>query len=267
MSLHLARLLRFKHLAFKIFVFCAEAQWGLKQWLLVRPREERSSSFSSDENYDSPDYEKQRSQILKGLLVFDEVSCIREAWWHLPPQWRWDVNGGPRGRIYSNAEDFPGEEYADFTPEKRVSVGRGIQGEVRRRLCNGRVLACKKTSIDPAHRIVSQESMKEVESLKKLSHQHISQLVGIFIHDNDLYSLSYPVAEMDLKGYLDLKRTRNPTWVNSLIQGMGCLSNALAYAHAAGVKHGDIHCGNIVIIGGTMILIDWGLSRLHYSPL
>jgi serine/threonine protein kinase len=259
MSLHLARLLRFKNLAFNIFVFVIIS--GVEA--MAFGTDERSSTSTYNQNDDSPDYERQRSV----LLVFDEVSCIRKAWWHLPPQWKWDVNGGPRGRIYSNPEDFPGEEYADFTPEKRVSVGRGIQGEVRRRLCNGRVLACKKTSIDPAHRIVSQESMKEVESLKKLSHQHISQLVGIFIHDNDLYSLSYPVAEMDLKGYLDLNRTLNPTWVNSLIEGMGCLSNALAYAHAAGVKHRDIHCGNIVIIGGTMILIDWGMSRLDHSPI
>jgi serine/threonine protein kinase len=237
----------------------------------VDSRVELSSNNSSNGHGDSPHYERQRSQgtkpSLKDLLAFDEVSTMRRVWWHLPPDWRWDAKGGPQGQIYSSAEDFPGVEYPDFTPERRVSLGQGYRGEVRRRLCNGKFLACKKTSIDPEDLSAMQDNIREIEALKKLSHQHISQLAGIFIHDNDLYSLSYPVAEMDLQGYLDLNRTLDPTWVNSLIEGMGCLSNALAYAHAAGVKHADIHCGNIVIIGGTMILIDWGLSRLHHSPL
>jgi hypothetical protein len=266
MPLYLARLLRFKNVAFKIFVFCTEAQRGLKRLLLMKPREELSSSASSNEHGDYPDYEKQRLKKLKELLVFDEISAIRRTW-HLSPDWRWDSKGGPRGQIFSSVEEFPGEDYADFTTKKEVSLGRGYRGEVRRRLCNGRLLACKKTSVNLDDWIAMEDNMKEIEALKKLSHQHISQLVGIYIHDNELYSLSYPVAEMNLQQYLDLNQTRNPAWVNCLIEGMGCLSSALAYAHAAGVKHGDIHCGNIVRIGGTMILIDWGSSRWLHPPL
>jgi hypothetical protein len=232
---------------------------------LVKPKGDLSSNNSFNEHGDSADYERQRSQAAKpsskDLLVFDEVSNIRQMWWHLPPDWRWDINGGPRGQIYSSVEDFPGVEYADFTPEKKISLGQGYRGEVRRRLCNGKLLACKKTRIDPDDLSAMQDNIKEIEALKKLSHQHISQLVGIYIHDKDLYSLSYPVAEMNLREYLDRNEIRNPTWVNSLMEGMGCLSSALAYAHSAGVKHKDIHCGNIVILGGTLILIDWGSSR------
>ncbi|KAH6705090.1 kinase-like domain-containing protein [Leptodontidium sp. MPI-SDFR-AT-0119] len=104
-------------------------------------------------------------------------------------------------------------------------------------------------------------NVEEINILKQLNHQHIAQMCGVYVLGADLYSLSYPVAEMDLDDYMRQGKHYDPTWVQSLIGGLGCLSRALAYAHSAGIKHKDIHAGNILVIGGMMILCDWGLSR------
>ncbi|KAH9211138.1 kinase-like domain-containing protein [Leptodontidium sp. 2 PMI_412] len=105
-------------------------------------------------------------------------------------------------------------------------------------------------------------NVEEINILKQLNHQHIAQMCGVYVLGADLYSLSYPVAEMDLDDYMRQGKHCDPTWVQSLIGGLGCLSRALAYAHSAGIKHKDIHAGNILVIGGMMILCDWGLSSL-----
>jgi len=150
-------------------------------------------------------------------------------------------------------------------PGKQKVLGKGAYGEVMRVSCNGRYLARKRTSIDPKDE-EWMNSMDEINILKQLSHQHIAQLCGVYVLGQELYSLSYPVAEKDLYSFLQEGKIYDPTWVQSLIGGLGCLSRALAYAHAAGIKHRDIHAGNVLVIGGTMILCDWGLSRLASAP-
>ncbi|KAH7390125.1 kinase-like domain-containing protein, partial [Cadophora sp. MPI-SDFR-AT-0126] len=148
---------------------------------------------------------------------------------------------------------------------KQKVLGTGAYGEVVRVSCNGRYLARKQTSINPKDEEWL-NSVDEINILKQLSHQHIAQLCGVYVLGQELYSLSYPVAEKDLYSYLREGRIYDPSWVHSLIGGLGCLSRALAYAHSAGIKHRDIHDGNILVIGGTMILCDWGLSRFASTP-
>ncbi|KAG4438345.1 hypothetical protein IFR05_006189 [Cadophora sp. M221] len=184
--------------------------------------------------------------------------------WHLSPRWTWDSRGGPKGQVHSSPAEFQaagGREYVDLAfPTKQKILGEGAYGEVVRVSCNGRYLARKKTSIDPKYQKDMLDNVDEINILKQLSHQHIAQLCGVYVLGTDLYSLSYPVAEMDLVRYMRQCKIHDPTWVQSLIGGLGCLSRALAYAHSAGIKHKDIHAGNILVIGGTMILCDWGLS-------
>jgi hypothetical protein len=205
--------------------------------------------------------ESQQSRLLNELLDFSSPRGEPERQiWHLPSGWKWDSRGGPLGQTHLSCKEFQGEEYPDFTSEKNTKLGEGCSGEVRRVRCNGRILARKKTSIDPKKSEMV-DNIKEVNIMKKLSHRHIAQLCGIYVLGPDLFSLYYPVAEMDLEQYMSLKRIYNPTWVNTLLGGMGCLSNALAYAHASGIKHNDIHSRNILVLGSAMILCDWGASR------
>lgn len=210
--------------------------------------------------------EDEKAQLLSEILDFSPRSSQAGSRpnWQLSRDWRWDIRGGPKGQIHSSPEEFlnaGGEEYADFTAQKSTKLGSGFSGDVDRVLCNGRFLARKCTSMD--HRKTGSwlANMQEIKITKKLSHQHIAQLLGIYVLGSDLYSLSYPVAEMDLHQYMKMGRIYDMTWVRSLVSGMGCLSNALAYAHRAGIKHRDIHGGNILVIGGTMILCDWGTAK------
>ena len=230
-----------------------------------------SSSSSSSSPRDNARPGAIPSKVLRKLLDFRPTSTqlsTRQTW-HLPPQWTWDSRGGPRGQVHTSATDFQdagGREYVDMAfPGKQKVLGKGAYGEVMRVSCNGRYLARKRTSIDPKDE-EWMNSMDEINILKQLSHQHIAQLCGVYVLGQELYSLSYPVAEKDLYSFLQEGKIYDPTWVQSLIGGLGCLSRALAYAHAAGIKHRDIHAGNVLVIGGTMILCDWGLSRLASAP-
>ncbi|KUJ09302.1 kinase-like protein [Mollisia scopiformis] len=204
-----------------------------------------------------------REELIKELLNFDQAHLPRSANqnWHLPWQWKWDPRG-PKGQLHKNPKDFHGVEYPDHTPERNTVLGSGCFGEVRRVLCNGRVLARKKAifNINRPRRTVP--NSREIQALKKVDHRHISQLVGLYILNDDLYSLSYPVADMCIRDYMRLNRTGDATWVNTLINGMGCLSNALAYMHSVGVKHRDIHNENVLVLGGCLIFCDFGGSNV-----
>jgi hypothetical protein len=203
-----------------------------------------------------------QDQLLAQLLDFSSPGIVAERHiWHLPSGWKWDAQDGPLGQLHLTPKDFQGIEYPDFTPQKKVILGEGSAGEVRRVLCNGRILARKQTSINPNYVSEMTQNIEEVDILKQLSHRHITQLCGIYVLGTSLYSLYYPVAEMDLEQYMSLGRTSNPNWVNTLLGGLGCLSNALAYTHASGIKHKDLHARNILVLGNSMILCDWGASR------
>ena len=240
-----------------------------------------SSSSSSSSFRDTAHPGAIPSKALRKLLDFRPTSTqisTRQTW-HLPPQWTWDSRGGPRGQLHTSAADFldaGGRECVDMAPPgKEKALGKGAYGQVVSVSCNGRYLARKRTSIDPKNG-EWRSNIDEINILKELSHQHIAQLCGVYVLGQELYSLSYPVAETDLYAYLRQEepaherrragRLHDPTWVQSLIGGLGCLSRALAYAHSAGIKHGDIHTGNVLVIGGTMILCDWGFSRFASTP-
>lgn len=67
---------------------------------------------------------------------------------------------------------------------------------------------------------------------------------------------------MDLKDFMHLSgKHDSPNRVRTLTNGMGCLSNALAYIHGAGIKHKDIKPSNILVLGDVMILSDFGSAR------
>lgn len=204
--------------------------------------------------------EHQRSELLQELLRFEPFNERHASYrdWRLPSQWKWDAKGGSRGQLHSSANDFTGVEYPDFTLEKSIILGKGAFGEVRRVLCNGKLLARKKVLIDINRPRRAVPNTKEIQALKQVSHHHVSQIVGLYVLGNDLYSLSYPVAEMSLHDYMSLRRILDPTWVNTLVGGMGCLSSALAYMHSVGVKHRDIHNENVLVLGGCMIFCDFG---------
>jgi hypothetical protein len=181
--------------------------------------------------------------------------------WHLPSTWNWRGNNiEPKDAIFKNEEDFPGIEWS---PSSGSTVLGHSNATVTRVVCQGKVLARKTEKIDKRRGAAHLEEMK---ILRKLNHQHIVQLCGTYSVGDVYNCLMYPVAEMDLTAYMHLGRRNETTnWTRTLSCGLGCLSNALTYIHANGVKHKDIKPANILVLGDVMIIADFGSAR-YLSP-
>jgi serine/threonine protein kinase len=126
------------------------------------------------------------------------------------------------------------------------------------------------------------DAMNEVKHLNKLRHSHIVQLVGSYIQSKTFAVLLYPVADLDLKDFLQqLERVLVPRRtmdygdfmaVASLGQFFKCLAAALAYVHSQTTKHLDIKPRNVLVkrsrdnlFGYQVYLADFGISRSFSS--
>lgn len=95
---------------------------------------------------------------------------------------------------------------------------------------------------------VIQKFENELQILKKLDHIHLVKVFASYTDLKYVAMIMKPVAEMDLKQYLQ-------TCGNSLIGAKrtlfrtyyGCLANALAYLHDSNIRHKDIKPNNILI--------------------
>lgn len=103
----------------------------------------------------------------------------------------------------------------------------------------------------------------ELSNLKKLSHYHIVELVGSYTDSRSVCLLMAPIADCNLKEYLDAELTterRSP-----LCTFFGCLTSAVHYLHENRVRHKDIKPQNVLVKGGDHVyLTDFGLA-LDYS--
>jgi hypothetical protein len=219
--------------------------------------------------------ESRRAELVQELICFDDVNTSddRRRDWGLPLSWKWDSRGGPMGQEISGSEALPGVEYyrhsfdiklslddPNHVSQRTALLGKGAFGTVERIVCNGKVVARKRTKLNVERPHMSR---RELRVMKQLNHPNIARLLGLIVRGEYIYILSYPVAEMTLMQYITLNNNgkQNGNWFNTLYGGMGCLSNALAYMHASGIKHGDIYDQNVLILGGSLILCDFGQAQ------
>jgi Protein kinase domain len=117
----------------------------------------------------------------------------------------------------------------------------------------------------------------EISILKRLSHRHLVQFVGSFTDRKYFGLLISPVADMDLRTFLDqendmdlgLKDLPNTAHYKESFEGYrsvlmsfyGCLTTALSFLHGNQVRHKDIKPGNILIKDSKVYLTDFGLAR------
>ncbi|KAM3064809.1 Mitogen-activated protein kinase kinase kinase 2 [Clarireedia jacksonii] len=134
--------------------------------------------------------------------------------------------------------------------------------------------------------ISQKDLLREAQTLRKLKHAHVVQLVGTYTKGRIFATLIYPVADMDLAQYLDEGRsmsaeadnwTEDPiherAYQDVLSKGSLCLLSALRYVHKCGVKHMDIKPANILLkrsnptesffnnVAYKMYLCDFGISQ------
>ncbi|ORY15041.1 kinase-like domain-containing protein, partial [Clohesyomyces aquaticus] len=104
---------------------------------------------------------------------------------------------------------------------------------------------------------ILREFEAELAILKRLSHAHIVELVGSYTDPRYVGLLMSPVADCNLKEYLDM-----PVSVDrrSLLRtSFGCLVAAVCYLHQSQIRHKDIKPQ--AIKDHRVLITDFGISR------
>ncbi|PVH99328.1 hypothetical protein DM02DRAFT_435918 [Periconia macrospinosa] len=112
---------------------------------------------------------------------------------------------------------------------------------------------------------------RELGTLKKLRHhRHIVQLVGSYTDPRFVGIIMSPVAEGDLKDFLNdcaSDAKGNPHSRKSFTRSFfGCLTSALSYLHDNTIRHKDIKPQNVLVSQHTIYLTDFGIS-LDWSEI
>ncbi|KAH7312113.1 kinase-like domain-containing protein [Rhexocercosporidium sp. MPI-PUGE-AT-0058] len=182
--------------------------------------------------------------------------------WRLSRNWNW--KGGltrPADVVIfdPSTSTLPITEYPLPSSAKQSSIVGFSHATVSRVVCQRKVLARKTEALPRSN---SSYHLEEMRILKQLNHQHIIQLCGAYVLGKQYHCLLYPVAELDLVRFMHLgRKDDSANWVRTLTRGLGCLSNALAYLHAKGIRHRDIKPANILVLGDVMIFADFGSAR------
>jgi serine/threonine protein kinase len=185
----------------------------------------------------------------------------------------------------------PRGSHVDFHPEEVLPLkegrilGSGSMGSVYETTIGDHTCAwkrrfCKRNKI-------TKEEKTEIAILKKLSHEHIIQLVGSYTHGRTLGLLLYPVAVCDLATFLeDFESICNERDIESdqkerlhqlglpyespqdlritgskyMYSKLGCLTSAVEYIHSQGIKHKDLKPANILLSADSIWLTDFGTA-------
>lgn len=105
-------------------------------------------------------------------------------------------------------------------------------------------------------RAMLREFENELQTLKKLTHLHIVELVGSYTDSRNVGIIMSPVADCNLEQYLIGKP--EPTLLQTFF---GCLAVAVRFLHENCVRHKDIKPWNVLVYRGNVLLTDFGISR------
>ncbi|KAF2640976.1 kinase-like protein, partial [Massarina eburnea CBS 473.64] len=109
---------------------------------------------------------------------------------------------------------------------------------------------------------------RELGFLKKLSHhRHIVQLIGSYTDPRFVGIVMSPVAECDLKDFLNNCAADIKGSTKSFTRTFfGCLTSALSYLHDNTIRHKDIKPQNVLVSQHSVYLTDFGIS-LDWSDI
>jgi serine/threonine protein kinase len=129
-----------------------------------------------------------------------------------------------------------------------------------RNLATGAIFARK--TINCPNEEESTSFLTEIEIMKKLAHPHIVQFIDNYTLAKSVSILMIPVANIDLGCYMSKHQSLEPIPMHSVIQWFGCLVSSVEYLHGKSIKHQDIKPSNILIKGRTILLSDFGISKV-----
>jgi len=111
---------------------------------------------------------------------------------------------------------------------------------------------------------------RELGTLKKLRHRHIVRLIGSYTDPRFVGIVMSPVAECDLKDYLNNCVSDSKSNLHSpksfIRSFFGCLTSALSYLHDNRIRHKDIKPQNVLVSQYTVYLTDFGIA-LDWSEI
>mmetsp|Transcript_10439 Transcript_10439/g.28818 ORF Transcript_10439/g.28818 Transcript_10439/m.28818 type:complete len:562 (+) Transcript_10439:42-1727(+) len=100
--------------------------------------------------------------------------------------------------------------------------------------------------------------LREVQSLRKMSHPNIVKLKEV-IRENDILYFVFEFLDMNL---YQLCKDREKHFPESKVRNMSYqMLQALAYMHKHGFFHRDIKPENMLVSGNTLKMADFGLAR------
>ena len=100
---------------------------------------------------------------------------------------------------------------------------------------------------------------REVSSLKRLSHDHLVNVIGSYTDQKCIAFLMDPVAECNLMVYLTHPRAFDKN-LPSIRSYFGCLANAVAYLHRQRIRHRDLKPQNILVKNHVVFITDFGAA-------
>ncbi|KAL9087159.1 MAG: hypothetical protein Q9165_006810 [Trypethelium subeluteriae] len=104
----------------------------------------------------------------------------------------------------------------------------------------------------------------ELQSLKRLSHKHIVQLVGSFTDLEGIGLLMTPVAKQNLAEFMTARLDEYGQEDRKFLlrNFFGCIATAVDYLHSQNIRHKDIKPQNILVKDTKVYITDFGTSRM-----
>ena len=103
---------------------------------------------------------------------------------------------------------------------------------------------------------------REAQTIAGLSHPNICTLYEFDEHDGATFIVMERVEGRNLKAHM----AQQPLETSEVVAIALQVTAALETAHTAGIVHRDIKPGNIIVAGGAVKVLDFGLARRFMLP-
>ncbi|MEV7964924.1 protein kinase [Sphaerisporangium sp. NPDC088356] len=117
-----------------------------------------------------------------------------------------------------------------------------------------KVLRAEVTGDDVARRRLA----REVETMRRVRSRHIAEVVDADVTGSRPYIVTRYVPGKPLD---DTVKQDGPLAVGALLRLAHGVAEALATVHAAGIIHRDLKPGNVLLLDGEPVLIDFGIAQ------